>query len=84
MMGLWDKGHFTPGADADITILDPQRNKAVMSFVAGSMIMHYGRPVGSGGTLLVTPQGKSAAKDSGLPYQVVNLSESKLYAGYSS
>ena len=83
MMGLWNKGHFTPGADADITILDPQRNKAVMSFVAGSMIMHYGRPVGSGGTLLVTPQGKATAKDSGLPYQVVDLSQSKLYAGYT-
>ena len=83
MMGLWNKGHFTPGADADITILDPQRNKAVMSFVAGSMIMHYGRPVGSGGTLLVTPQGKPAAQNSGLPYQVVDLSQSKLYAGYN-
>ncbi len=83
MMGLWDKGHFTPGADADITVLDPHRNKAVMSFVAGSMIMYYGRPVGSGGTLLVTPEGKSAAKQSGLPYQVVDLSQSKLYAGYT-
>ena len=84
MMGLWNKGHFTPGADADITILDPQKNKAVMSFVAGSMIMHYGRPVGSGGTLLVTPEGKSAAEESGLPYQVVDLSESKLYTGYAA
>ncbi len=83
MMGLWNKGHFTPGADADITVLDPQRNKAVMSFVAGSMIMHYGRPVGAGGTLLVTREGKSAAEESGLPYQVVDLSESKLYAGYA-
>ena len=83
MMGLWNKGHFTLGADADITILDPKINKAVMSFVAGSMIMHYGRPVGSGGTLLVTPEGKPAAKESGLPYQVVDLSESKLYAGYA-
>ena len=82
MMGLWNKGHFTPGADADITILDPRQNKAVMSFVAGSMIMHYGRPVGSGGTLLVTPQGKSTAQNSGLPYQVIDLSESKLYHGY--
>ena len=82
MMGLWNKGHFTPGADADITVLDPQRNEAVMSFVAGSMIMHYGRPVGSGGTLLVAPEGRSAAEESGLPYQVVDLSESKLYAGY--
>ena len=82
MMGLWNKGHFTPGADADITVLDPERNRPAMSFVGGSMIMHYGRPVGSGGTLLVAPEGESAARESGLPYKVVELSESKLYAGY--
>ena len=34
MMGLNEKGHFTPGADADITVLDPERGRAVMSFVA--------------------------------------------------
>ena len=82
MMGLWNKGHFTPGADADITILDPERNQPVMSFVRGSLIMHYGRPVGSGGTLLVAPEGEPTARESGLPYQVVELSESKLYAGF--
>ena len=53
-----------------------------MSFVAGSMIMHYGRPVGTGGTLLVTQKGESAARESGLPYRVVDLAASKLYAGY--
>ena len=52
MMGLNEKGHFTPGADADITILDPERGKPVMSFVAGSMIMCRGKSVGSGGTLI--------------------------------
>ena len=82
MMGLKDKGHFTPGADADITVLDPERGKAVMSFVAGSMIMCRGEPVGSGGTLIVTPEGEAVARNSGLPYRVVDLSESKLYANY--
>ena len=83
MMGLNDKGHFTPGADADITVLDPERGKAVMSFVAGSMIMRGGRSVGSGGTLIVTPEGENAAKKSGLPCRVVDLSESKLYKDYA-
>ncbi len=83
MMGLLNKGHFTPGADADITVLDPQRNQPVMSLVAGDLIMHRGRPVGSGGTLLVAPGGEAAARNSGLPYQVVDLSESKLYEGYT-
>ena len=83
MMGLLNKGHFTPGADADITVVDPDRNAPVMSFVAGSMIMSHGRSVAEGGTLLVTPAGESAVSRSGLPFQVVDLSESKLYEGFS-
>ncbi|MCI0441484.1 MAG: amidohydrolase family protein [Chloroflexi bacterium] len=82
MLGLLDKGHFSEGADADITVLDPRINQPVMSLVAGRLIMLDGRPVGSGGTLLVTSEGEHAAKDSGLPYQVIDLSKSKLYAGY--
>ena len=83
MMGLLDKGHFTPGADADITVLDPDRNAPVMSFVAGSMIMSQGRSIGKGGTLLVTPDGEETASKSGVPFQVVDLSKSKLYEGFS-
>lgn len=82
MMGLLKKGHFTPGADADITVLDPDRNAPVMSFVAGSMIMSQGRSIAEGGTLLVTPEGEGAVSDSGLPYEVVDLAESKLYEGF--
>ena len=82
MMGLLNKGHFTPGADADITVLDPDRNAPVMSFVAGSMIMSDGRLTASGGTLLVTPEGESTVSQSGVPYQVVDLAESKLYEGF--
>ena len=82
MMGLNDKGHFTPGADADITVIDPERGKAVMSFVAGSMIMCRGEVVGKGGTLIVTSEGEAVARNSGMPYRVVDLSESKLYADY--
>ena len=82
MMGLLNKGHFTPGADADITVVDPGRNSPVMSFVAGSMILFQGRSVARGGTLLVTPEGENTVSQSGLPYQVVDLSESKLYEGF--
>ena len=82
MLGLLKKGHFSPGADADITVLDPNINKPVMSLVAGRVIMLDGKSVGSGGTLLVTPEGKNAAEISGLPYEVIDLSQSKLYAGH--
>jgi imidazolonepropionase-like amidohydrolase len=82
MLGLQDKGHFTEGADADITVLDPSINEPVMSFVAGEPIMINGQVVGSGGRLMVTPQGEAAARESGLPYQVLDLSQSKLYDGF--
>ena len=82
MLGLVNKGHFSLGADADITVLDPAVNRPVMSLVAGKLIMLDGRPIGSGGTLLVTQEGEKTAKDSGLPYQVLDLSQSKLYEGY--
>ena len=81
MLGLVNKGHLSPGADADITVLDPSINGPVMSLVSGRLIMLEGRAIGSGGTLLVTTEGVAAARESGLPYRVLDLSQSKLYAG---
>ena len=80
MLGLPSKGHFSEGADADITVINPETNEPAMSFVAGKPIMIDGHVVGSGGTLLVTQAGQRAAEASGLPYQVVDMADSKLYA----
>ena len=44
--------------------------------------MMDGEVVGSGGTLLVTPEGQKAAQNSGLPFQEVDLKESKLYENW--
>ncbi len=81
MLGLPNKGHFNEGADADITVIDPQTNEPTMSFVAGKPIMVDGHVVGTGGNLLVTRAGQRAAKASGLPYQIVDMAGTKLYAG---
>ena len=83
MFGLTSKGHLSPGADADVTVVDPATGKAVLSLVAGDPIMRDGKSLGQGGTLLVTGQGEAAARSTGLGYQVVDLSQSKLYQGYS-
>ena len=80
MLGLPNKGHFSEGADADITVINPETNEPAMSFVAGKPIMIDGHVVGSSGTLLVTAAGRRAADASGLPYQVVDMADSKLYA----
>ena len=80
MMGLPNKGHFSEGADADVTVINPDTNEPTMSFVAGKPIMIDGHVVGNGGTLLVTARGRRAAESSGLPYQVVDMAGTKLYA----
>ena len=82
MFGLTTKGHLSPGADADMTVVDPATGAAVMSLVAGDLVMKDGRSLGQGGTLLVTREGEASARRTGLGFQVVDLSESKLYQGY--
>ena len=82
MFGLLDKGHLSPGADADITVVDSTTGTPRMSLVAGEFTMLEGRSVATGGTLLVTSEGETAARNSGLGYQLVSLEQSKLYAGW--
>ncbi len=83
MFGLSSKGHLSQGADADITVVDPDTGNATLSLASGKVIMLNGRAVGSGGTLLVTKKGEAAAKKTRLGYQVVDFACSKLYEGWS-
>jgi dihydroorotase-like cyclic amidohydrolase len=83
MMGLINKGHFTEGADADITVVDPDSGLATMSLVAGEVIMEDGKSVANGGAWIVTAHGEKAAQESGLKYEVVDLEASQLYRGWS-
>jgi cytosine/adenosine deaminase-related metal-dependent hydrolase len=83
MFGLLNKGHFSPGADADVTLIDPVAGKATMAIVGGEPIMVEGRVIGRGGKLLVTESGKEATAASGLPFEVVDLTKSRLYAGFA-
>ena len=83
MLGLLNKGHLSEGADADITVLNPTSGKACMSFVAGEMIMRNGKALGTGGTWLVLDEGEKTADMSGIPYEVINLENSKLYKNWN-
>ena len=64
-----------------MTVIDRPTGKATLSLVNGKPIMINGRVVGSGGTWLVTSEGEKTATASGLPYEVIDLEQSKLYAG---
>jgi hypothetical protein len=66
-----------------VTIVDPLSGKATMSLVDGEVIMKNGESVADGGTWLVTAEGEATASSSGLKYEVLDLTQSRLYAGWS-
>jgi cytosine/adenosine deaminase-related metal-dependent hydrolase len=79
MLGLPAKGHLGVGADADITAIDMDLGKAVMTVVGGDIIMAHGIVHGSGGTILTTPRGESKVKATGYRYELVHPREMLLY-----
>ncbi len=82
MFGLINKGHLSEGADADITIIDPDQGKAIATYVSGDPVLMDAEIHSKGGTLLVPQEGITAAKNSGLDYEVLDLQKSKLYEGF--
>lgn len=83
MLGLLNKGHFSEGADADVTVVNPATGKASMSLVAGELIMSQGRAIGKGGTWLILEDGRGTAEVSGLPFEVIDLEKSRLYENWN-
>lgn len=80
ILGLLDKGHLSPGADADITLADLRTCKAVMSFNSGKLIMHRGAVIGRGSTILTTSEGLEAVEETGLESYPVDLGKSLFFA----
>ncbi len=54
IFGLGNKTDLSVGTDADITVLDLEQDRAVMSLAHGRLVMIDGVVVGQGGRLLVT------------------------------
>lgn len=81
LMGLDDKGHIGVGADADITVVDPVSCKAYMAVAGGKVIMIDGVVVGRGGFILTSEHGEETIKKTGIPYSIIDLSKTKIYAG---
>jgi len=84
MLGLENKGHFRKGADADITVIDPNTGRASMSFVMGRVIMKDGVVMGQSGQLLTTYAGEASAYNSGLKYEIINMGKTKLYENFQA
>ncbi len=80
ILGLTRKGQLAPGADGDVTIVDPGRCRAVTSFNRGEMIMHRGAVVGESTTILTTERGRDAVESRGLEACVMDARDGIFYA----
>ena len=81
MIGLENKGRLSEGNDGDLTIIDPIYGRAVYGVVAGRLVMIDGRVVGNGAKILTTQRGVAAVEETGIPYQVIDLTKAMMYAG---
>lgn len=79
ILGLKNKGHLGPGADADITVLDLARQRAVLGMANGQLVMYQGHVCGRGGRFVTTAAGAAAVREKGLQPIVVDLAESAFY-----
>lgn len=81
MFGLINKGHLSIGADADITVVNPNNGKAYMTIVNGKVCMIDGYLINNPGTLLTTERGSRYIKKLKIPFKDINLNQSILYKG---
>jgi imidazolonepropionase-like amidohydrolase len=80
ILGLRDKGHLSIGADADITVVDLERHKAVMSLANGEMVMFNGWICGNGTHMITTPAGEKYIRENGLGVLVVDPDNTQFHS----
>jgi hypothetical protein len=79
VLGLTNKGHFSPGADADLTVIDFERQKVRTTIANGKVIMHDGVVCGSGCQVVTTDQGEKHVQSYGLQPYVIDLQKTEFY-----
>ncbi|MDQ7858053.1 MAG: amidohydrolase family protein [Armatimonadota bacterium] len=62
MLGIPTKGHLAVGADADVTVVDPDAGRAIWSVAGGRLVLDEGHLVGRGGAFITTPRGEAAVR----------------------
>lgn len=72
MLRLPQKGHLTPGADADLTLYDLERQRPVATWVAGQAVLKKGRILGRSARVICTERGQKALGARGLETIVVD------------
>jgi hypothetical protein len=79
MLGLRDKGHLAPGADADVVVVNPDTQQAEMTMAGGNVIMLRGIVTGKGGTIVTTEAGRKSLNARGISIVVSDLAHSLFY-----
>jgi len=79
ILGLVNKGHFSSGADADVTVVDIERQRPVMAIANGQVIMYKGYVCGKGCSMVTTSAGVGNVKKAGLTPLVVDFAKSAFY-----
>ena len=75
ILGLKDKGHLSPGADADITVVDQETQRPCMCIANGKVVMWKGYVCGKGCRIITTPAGESRVREKGIMPIVVDPGE---------
>ena len=76
ILGLWEKGHISIGADADITVIDPKTSSPVATIVEGQVIMYKGHVFPNKTKVITTTKGKKAVEERGLEPHTIDLENS--------
>lgn len=69
-LGLPNKGHLSVGADADITVIDFEKEKAYATIVGGKIIMKDGQLMGKGTCFICDERGRKNLQKKGLTFCV--------------
>ncbi len=81
MFGLKNKGCLSIGADADITIFDPDNAKVAIVLIKGQACMVSGIIFNNPGRLMVTERGAKKLEKQEIPLEVINLEDSLYFKG---
>ncbi|MBN1828988.1 MAG: amidohydrolase family protein [Deltaproteobacteria bacterium] len=72
LLGLKSKGNLSPGCDADITIFDYEKQRAIHSLVDGAFVLRDEQLVGQKGKIITTSYGETSLKEDRIPRIVID------------
>jgi predicted amidohydrolase len=81
MLGLENKGHFTPGADADVIVVDQENGQVEEVLSNGQVCMASGIVFDLPGKILTTERGVKYLQNFQVPYEIIDLGKSIYFKG---